>query len=119
MENISEPVNTKLRDFSDKLRKLRGEKGVSAREMSLSLGQNVNYINLIENGKRNVTPALLRNLANLYNVDYLDLYEKAGYIDVIEDEKKQQILTPLSSQITIPTLGTVKAGYDYLAEENE
>ena len=42
---------------------------------------------MIENGKRNVTPALLRNLANLYNVDYLDLYEKAGYIDLIENEK--------------------------------
>ena len=43
---------------------------------------------MIENGKRNVTPALLRNLATLYNIDYLDLYEKAGYIDLIEDEKK-------------------------------
>lgn len=30
----------------------RNQRGISAREMSLSLGQNVNYINLIENGKR-------------------------------------------------------------------
>lgn len=40
------------KDFSDRLRYLRNSKGVSAREMSIALGQNVNYINLIENGKR-------------------------------------------------------------------
>ncbi len=38
-------------DFSLRLAKLREEKGVSAREMSLSLGQNPGYINNIENGK--------------------------------------------------------------------
>ena len=39
-------------DFCNRLRSLRNQRGISAREMSLSLGQNVNYINLIENGKR-------------------------------------------------------------------
>lgn len=38
--------------FGDLLRTLRNKRGLSAREMSLGLGQNVNYINLIENGKR-------------------------------------------------------------------
>ena len=38
--------------FCDRLRFLRNGKGISAREMSIALGQNVNYINLIENGKR-------------------------------------------------------------------
>ena len=38
--------------FIDRLRQLRNEHAISAREMSISLGQNVNYINLIENGKR-------------------------------------------------------------------
>ena len=38
--------------FIENLRKFRNERNISAREMSLSLGQNVNYINLIENGKR-------------------------------------------------------------------
>ena len=37
--------------FSMRLAHLRMQKGVSARDMSLSLGQNVNYINNIENGK--------------------------------------------------------------------
>ena len=52
MEFTSVSVMSKLQAFTDKLRELRNQNGISAREMSLSLGQNVNYINLIENGKR-------------------------------------------------------------------
>jgi transcriptional regulator with XRE-family HTH domain len=40
------------KNFADNLRLLRNERKISAREMSISLGQNVNYVNLIENGKR-------------------------------------------------------------------
>ena len=39
------------KDFSLRLAKLREDKGVSARDMSLSMGQNPGYINNIENGK--------------------------------------------------------------------
>ena len=38
-------------DFSVRLAKLRMDRGVSARDMSLSIGQNAGYINNIENGK--------------------------------------------------------------------
>ena len=38
-------------DFSIRLARLRTEKGVSARDMSLSIGQNPSYINNIETGK--------------------------------------------------------------------
>jgi transcriptional regulator with XRE-family HTH domain len=34
-----------------RLAQLRTQKGVSARDMSLSLGQSINYINMIENKK--------------------------------------------------------------------
>lgn len=37
--------------FPERLAQLRGKKGVSARDMSLSLGQSENYINMIENKK--------------------------------------------------------------------
>ena len=37
--------------FAERVAQLRGKKGVSARDMSLSLGQNRNYINQIESGK--------------------------------------------------------------------
>lgn len=39
------------KDFSDRLIQLRLKKGVSARDMSLSIGQNPGYINNIETGK--------------------------------------------------------------------
>ena len=37
-------------DFQLRLAQLRAKKGVSARDMSLSLGQNAVYINNIESG---------------------------------------------------------------------
>ena len=37
--------------FADRLSELRTEKNVSAREMSLAIGQNASYINRIENRK--------------------------------------------------------------------
>ncbi len=39
------------KDFSLRLGQLREKKGVSARDMSLSIGQNPGYINNIESGK--------------------------------------------------------------------
>lgn len=38
-------------EFAPRLAELRNKKGVSAREMSLSIGQNAGYINNIESGK--------------------------------------------------------------------
>lgn len=38
-------------DFIKRLTELRLQKNISARDMSLSIGQNQNYINNIENGK--------------------------------------------------------------------
>lgn len=38
-------------DFPKRLAELRNNKGVSARDMSLSIGQGAGYINNIENGK--------------------------------------------------------------------
>lgn len=52
----------------DKIAKLRYEKGISARDMSLSLGQNQNYINSIENRKTLPSVPML-----LYICDYLHI----------------------------------------------
>ena len=107
-------------DLGKYLKKLRNNKYLSLREVNHITDISYSHLNMIENGKRNVTPALLRVLADLYCVDYLDLYEKAGYIDLIEDEKKNKYkIDKLGNPVTsIPILGTVKAGYDYLAQEN-
>lgn len=111
-------------DLGKYLKQLREAKGLSLREVDKLSDISYTHLNMIENGKRNVTPALLRNLAQLYDVNYLDLYEKSGYIDLIEDERVDMLkkigAIPLSDiqAVKIPILGTVKAGYNYLAQEN-
>ena len=62
-------MNSEL--FSRRLTQLRMEKGVSARDMSLSLGQSESYINRIENGK--MLPSLT---VFFYICDYLDITPK-------------------------------------------
>lgn len=107
------------------LNQIRIDRDISLREVYKRTGITFSHLSMIENGKRNVTPALLKNLAQLYNVDYIDLYEKAGYIDLIKNDDNNLLkkigAIPLSQNpniVKIPILGTVKAGYDYLAQEN-
>lgn len=47
------------------------------------------YISLVENGKRKPSPVILKKLSSIYNLDYIDLLEKAGFIDLAEKEKIQ------------------------------
>lgn len=54
--------------FSDRLCQLRLKKGVSARDMSLSIGQNPGYINNIETGK-----SLPSMMGFFYICDYLNI----------------------------------------------
>ena len=49
-------MNMEEKDFAHRLAILRTKAGVSARDMSLSIGQNPGYINDIESGKS--TPSL-------------------------------------------------------------
>lgn len=54
--NIKDGEIMEEKDFALRLSALRNHKNVSAREMSLSIGQNQNYINHIEN--MSATPSL-------------------------------------------------------------
>lgn len=58
-------------DFAIRLAKLRNQKGVSARDMSLSIGQNPGYINSIESGK-----AFPSMVVFFYICEYLDITPK-------------------------------------------
>ncbi len=58
-------------DFAKRLTELRINKGVSARDMSLSLGQSAGYINNIENGIN--LPSMM---SFFYICDYLDIEPK-------------------------------------------
>lgn len=55
-------------NFSNRLTQLRTQKGVSARDMSLSIGQNPGYINNIETGKA------FPSMTNFFYIcEYLDI----------------------------------------------
>lgn len=68
MDIENKAVTNYSKEFSDRLRYLRNKKNISAREMSIALGQNVNYINLIENEKR------FPSLQGFFSIcDYLEI----------------------------------------------
>lgn len=60
--------------FAERLARLRIEKGVSARDMSLSLGQSESYINKIENRRT------LPSMAGFFSIcEYLEIEPKAFF----------------------------------------
>ena len=64
-------VNVEKEDFIKRLTELRLNKGVSARDMSLSIGQSAGYINNIENGVN--LPSMM---TFFYICDYLGIEPK-------------------------------------------
>lgn len=66
-----------------RLAKLRVARDVSARDMSLSLGQNVNYINIIENGRA------YPSMEGLFNIcEYLNITPQEFFDDGVEQPEK-------------------------------
>ena len=79
------------KEFSLRLAQLRNDKGVSARDMSLSIGQNASYINNIENGK-----ALPSMSGFFYICEYLNISPKNFFdTDNKEPEKIQSVINDL------------------------
>lgn len=117
------------------LRDIREQLGYSIYDVNKLCDISPSYLSLMENGKRKPSAIILKKMAPIYSLNYLDLYEKAGYIDLINDEKyistdstPDDIYDQLKNigtmyvsntdMVKIPILGVVKAGYDYLAQEN-
>ncbi len=79
--------------FAKRLATLRTEKGVSARDMSLSIGQSESYINKIENGKAFPSMQIF-----FYICEYLkitpkeffddDIVYSAAMVEVVQDLSK-------------------------------
>ena len=79
------------KDFALRLAKLRTEKGVSARDMSLSMGQNPGYINNIESGKSMPSLTGIFYICDYLNITPQELFdldsENPRLRDIIEDLK--------------------------------
>ncbi len=79
--------------FSLRLAQLRMKKGVSAREMSLQLGQNPGYINTIENGKAFPTMVNFFYMCEFLNISPSDFFngevENPKKLNELIDDLKQ------------------------------
>ncbi len=97
------------------LKDIRESLGYSTHDVNKLCEISQSYISLMENGKRRPSPIILKKLASAYFLDYIDLYEKAGYIDLAEYEKSDQLkkigAIPLSEidTIKIPILRNCKS----------
>ena len=62
--------------ISDRIAKLRAEKNISARDMSLSLGQSQSYINNIENKKALPSMQMFLYICEFLNVEPKDFFDE-------------------------------------------
>lgn len=79
-------------DFPIRLAKLRTQKGVSARDMSLSIGQNPGYINNIETGKAFPSMSTFFYICEYLNISPMDFFDFGNSVpeklnDIIADLK--------------------------------
>ncbi len=78
-------------DFPARLSRLRAKKGVSSREMSLSIGQNAGYISNIECGKALPSMSIFFYICEYLNVSPSDFFDEQN----ANPEKLQQLISDL------------------------
>lgn len=105
-----------LKEFGNYIKNIRESKQLSLRQVDYLSKITFSNLSMIENGSRRATPFVLKELSRVYFVNYIELLEKAGYIDLAEKEKIDS--NTANGKHSFPLLGIVKAGYDYLASEN-
>ena len=77
--------------FADRLRFLRNERNISAREMSLALGQNESYINKIETCQRSISMSSFFKICDFFDITPAAFFNEdkksAGYYAKYNTEK--------------------------------
>lgn len=91
-------------EFSTRLAKLRSKKGVSSREMSLSIGQNSGYISNIECGK-----ALPSMSVFFFICDYLNITPSEFFDIDTEDPERINLLLKDLKQLNSEQLALISA----------
>ena len=87
--------------FARRMSQLRQAKGVSARDMSLSLGQSAGYINNIENGVNLPSMAMF-----FYICDYLEVTPEEFFSVELADPMRLKRLNQSLRRLTWPPAGT-------------
>ncbi len=95
------------------LRTIRESLGYSIYDVNKLCEISPSYMSLMENGKRRPSPIILKKLSTLYFIDCNDLYEKAGYNELIEhniDKNIQSLNKKTEASAVVLVYGTIPAG---------
>jgi len=105
-DHVQEVIMTTRDGFAERLASLRMAKQVSAREMSLSLGQGAGYINNIENGHNLPSMAMFFEICEYLSVtpveffNYCNATEKTGTDPLFDlDDKAARIISELADML--------------------
>lgn len=85
--------------FRQRLTQLRIQKGISARDMSLSLGQSESYINKIENGKAFPSMQVFFYICEYFNITPKDFFDVENHSPFILDELVNDMKALSNSQL--------------------
>ncbi len=77
-------------DLAKYLRNIRESLGYSIYDVNKLCEISPSYLSLMENGKRRPSPIILKKLSSIYHINYNDLLTKAGFSELVEDEKKDK-----------------------------
>lgn len=90
-------------EFALRLARLREEKKVSAREMSLAIGQNHGYINSIESGKNLPTMK-----GFFYICDYLGITPEEFFQEEVSYPQEVREIVPLLKKLSKEELNAIR-----------
>lgn len=95
-------------EFPARLARLRAKKGVSSREMSLSIGQNAGYISNIECGKAMPSMSIFFYICEYLNVSPSDFFDEQN----ANPEKLQHLIADLKrlDDAQLDTISTLVKG---------
>lgn len=105
------------KELGEYLEKIRKSKDLSLRQVDYKTDVSYSHLSMIENGTRKASPLTLKELAKVYNLDYIDLLEKSGYIDLAEKERIKNIDNLDKKFYPCPVYGKISAGQPNWAEE--
>ena len=89
--------------FRQRLVQLRSQKQVSARDMSLSLGQSESYINKIENGKSLPTMQVFFYICDYFDISPKEFFDSDSHYPVAVHKLTDDLKMLTDSQISIIT----------------
>lgn len=85
--------------FRQRIAQLRSQKGVSARDMSLTLGQSESYINKIENGKAFPSMQIFFYICDYFEISPRDFFDEDNSSPAAVKALTEDLKTLTDSQI--------------------